>query len=201
MKKETLFTRIIEAVKATGAEARQTATGAGLYHDGEQHGEIIDFVFISVSRYTAGHYNSDAARIAKEARKAAGRFRGVTIKEVQHQSYYIYQVYTTPDAERAEALTAKAAIMYREAEHEHNQEGRSQPDEDHNQNNHNCILYPVFVHGRGNADSPRSDHPQRRQKRPQRTQGKEGTEGRQTGRQGQQNSRQGIRPRDIRPRV
>ena len=111
MRKETLFARIIEAVKATGAEARQTATGAGLYHDGTQHGEIIDLVFISVSRYTAGHYNSDAARIAKEARKAAGRFKGVTIKEVQHQSYYIYQVYTTPDAERAEKLTAKAAIF------------------------------------------------------------------------------------------
>lgn len=111
MKKETLFARIIEAVKATGAEARQTATGAGLYHDGEQHGEIIDIVFISVSRYTAGHYNGDAARIAKEARKAAGRFRGVTIKEVQHQSYYIYQVYTTPDAERAESLKKEADIF------------------------------------------------------------------------------------------
>lgn len=122
MKKETLFARIIEAVKATGAEARQTATGAGLYHDGKQHGEIIDIVFISVSRYTAGHYNGDAERIAKEARKAAGRFRGVTIKEVQHQSYYIYQVYTTPDAERAEKLTAKAAIFLEAFHQEHHRQ-------------------------------------------------------------------------------
>lgn len=122
MKKETLFARIIEAVKATGAEARQTATGAGLYHDGKQHGEIIAIVFVSVSRYTAGHYNSDAARIAKEARKAAGRFKGVTIKEVQHPSYYIYQVYTTPDAERAESLKKEADIFLEAFHQEHHRQ-------------------------------------------------------------------------------
>ncbi len=109
MKQKDLFIRIIEAVTATGAEAHETATGAGtLYYDGTQHGEIFPIVFISIDRYKHGR---DAARIAKEARKAAGRFNGVTVKEVEHPHFYIYQVFNKADAERAESLKKEAHIF------------------------------------------------------------------------------------------
>ena len=110
MKKETLFIRIIEAVKATGAEARMTVISAGLYYDGTQHGELIDCIFVSVDKYNAGRYNGDAARIAAEARKAAGRFKGVSIKEESHPSFYIYIITTSEDRARADALNAEAHI-------------------------------------------------------------------------------------------
>ena len=106
--KKTLFDRIEEAVKATGAEARQTGITAGFYYDGTQHGEIIEAVYISISKYTAGHYNGDATRTAEAARKAAGRFKDVSIKEVGHQSYYIYIVTTAADRKRADALQEEA---------------------------------------------------------------------------------------------
>lgn len=128
--KKTLFDRIEEAVKATGAEARQTGITAGLYYDGTQHGEIISAVYITISKYTAGHYNSSAASIATAARKAAGRFKGVTVKEIDHQSYYIYIVTTTADREKADALQAKAEIFL-EAFHQerHRQRITGEPDD------------------------------------------------------------------------
>lgn len=104
--KKTLFDRIEEAVKATGAEVRQTAISAGLYYDGTQHGELIEAVYISISRY-----NTNAAKVAREARKAAGRFKDVTIKQIDHQSHYIYIVTTTADREKADALQKKADIF------------------------------------------------------------------------------------------
>lgn len=131
MRKEKLYQRIIEAATAAGAEARQTQTAAGtLYFDGEQHGEVYDIVFISVSRYSFGHYNGDAATIAKEARKAAGRFKGVTIKEIEHPGFYVYEVFTAEDAERAEKLRAEANIFL-EAFHEerHRQRVAGEPDD------------------------------------------------------------------------
>lgn len=128
--KKTLFDRIEEAVKATGAEARQTAISAGLYYDGTQHGELIEAVYISVDRYSAGHYNSSAAKVAQEARKAAGRFKGISIREVDHQSFYIYIVTTKADRERADALQAKADIFL-EAFHQerHRQRITGEPDD------------------------------------------------------------------------
>jgi hypothetical protein len=128
--KKTLFDRIEEAVKATGAEARQTGISAGLYYDGTQHGEIIESVYISVSKYTARHYDGDASKTAAAARKAAGRFKGVTVKEISHPSYYIYIVTTTDDRERADALQAKAEIFLKAFHQErHRQRITGEPDD------------------------------------------------------------------------
>lgn len=128
--KKTLFDRIEEAVKATGAEARQTTITAGLYYDGTQHGEIISAVYITISKYTAGHYNSSAASIATAARKAAGRFKGISIREVDHQSFYIYIVTTKADRERADKLQ-KEASEFLEAYHQeiHRQRITGEPDD------------------------------------------------------------------------
>ena len=128
--KKTLFDRIEEAVKATGAEARQTGIAAGLYYDGTQHGEIIEAVYISVDRYSAGHYNSNAAKVAQEARKAAGRFKGISIREVDHQSFYIYIVTTAADRKRADKLQ-KEANEFLEAYHKeiHRQRITGEPDD------------------------------------------------------------------------
>lgn len=128
--KKTLFDRIEEAVKATGAEARKTAISAGLYYDGTQHGEIIEAVYISISKYTAGHYNGDATRTAEAARKAAGRFKGISIREVDHQSFYIYIVTTKADRERADKLQ-KEASEFLEAYHQevHRQRITGEPDD------------------------------------------------------------------------
>lgn len=125
-----LFNRIATAAKAAGAEARQTGIAAGLYYDGVQHGALIEAVYISVSKYTAGHYNSNAASIATSARKAAGRFKGISIREVDHQSFYIYIVTTTADRDRADALQAKADIFL-EAFHQerHRQRITGEPDD------------------------------------------------------------------------
>lgn len=124
-----LYDKIIEAVKATGAEAKKTGISAGLYYDGTQHGEIIDAVYITISRYTAGHYNGDAARIAGAARKAAGRFKGVSIKEVDHPGFYIYIVTTTTDRERADKLQ-READAFLDAYHEeiHRQRVTGEPE-------------------------------------------------------------------------
>lgn len=128
--KKTLFDRIEEAAKATGAEARQTTIAAGLYYDGVQHGALIEAVYISVDRYSAGHYNSNAAKVAQEARKAAGRFKGISIREVDHQSFYIYIVTTKADSERADALQAKAEIFLKAFHQErHRQRITGEPDD------------------------------------------------------------------------
>lgn len=128
--KKTLLDRIEEAVKATGAEARKTAISAGLYYDGTQHGEIISAVYITISKYTAGHYNGDATRTAEAARKAAGRFKGISIREVDHQSFYIYIVTTKADSERADALQAKAEIFLKAFHQErHRQRITGEPDD------------------------------------------------------------------------
>lgn len=110
MKKETLFCRITEAVKATGAEARKSVISAGLYFDGVQHGELIDCIFISVSKYTGGHYNGSAANVAAAARKAAGKYKGIAIKEEPHPGFYIYIITTKEDRARADALNAESAV-------------------------------------------------------------------------------------------
>lgn len=122
MKKKNLFDKVIKAATAAGANARITAIGAGLYHDGKQHGEIIDIVFVSIDRYKYGHYNGNSTRIAQEARKAISRVKGTTIKEVSHPGFYIYQVYTTADAERAEALQKEANIFLEAFHQEHHRQ-------------------------------------------------------------------------------
>ena len=128
--KKTLFDRIEEAVKATGAEARQTGITAGLYYDGTQHGEIISAVYITISKYTAGHYNGDATRTAEAARKAAGRFKGIAIKEVEHQSFYIYIVTTAADRKRADALQEEANAFLEAYHNEiHRQRITGEPDD------------------------------------------------------------------------
>ena len=107
-KEAALFNRIAAAAKAAGAEARQTATAAGMYHDGTQHGRIYNIIRVCVDQYSGGHYNGNAATIAAAARRAIGRYKGVTIREVYHQSFYIYEVAITEDARRAEELDQEA---------------------------------------------------------------------------------------------
>lgn len=101
---------IAPAIAATGAEARITAISAGLYYDGTQHGAMIDCIFVSVDKYSASGYNRNAARIAAEARKAAGKFKGISIKEESHPGFYIYIITTSEDRARADALNAEAHI-------------------------------------------------------------------------------------------
>ena len=105
------FEKIIEAVKATGAEAKKTAISAGCYFDGTQHGEIFDIVMISVDRYDPRFHGCDTVRVARDARKAAARFKDVTVKEVNHNSFYIYHVFNAEDLKRAETLQKEAEVF------------------------------------------------------------------------------------------
>lgn len=129
-KTSTLFERIIAAAAEKGADARQTTTAAGtLYHDGTQHGKLFDIVLISVDKYNGRHYNHDAQGIAYKAARAAARFKGITIKEIDHPGYYIFQVFRTADAEEAERLKEEAKIFLNAFwEEVHRQHVNSEPD-------------------------------------------------------------------------
>lgn len=130
-RKETaLFNRIAAAAKAAGAEARQTATAAGMYHDGTQHGRIYNIIRVSVDMFSGGHYNGNAATIAAAARRAIGRFKGVTIREIYHQSFYIYEVAITADARRAEELNQEARTFLEAYwKEEHRRHVNGEPDD------------------------------------------------------------------------
>ena len=108
----TKFEKIIKAVQETGADARETATAAGLYFDGTQHGELIPIIRVTIDKYNhSGRYDSTASHTAREARKAAGKFKGISIREQSHNSYYIYDIMTEEDRERAESLQKKADLF------------------------------------------------------------------------------------------
>lgn len=129
-KEAALFNRIAAAAKAAGAEARQTATAAGMYHDGTQHGRIYNIIRVSVDKYSGGHYNSNAATIAAAARRAIGRYKGVTIKEENHPAFYIYDVAITADARRAEELDQEAqTFLAAYWEEVHRQHVNGEPDD------------------------------------------------------------------------
>ena len=108
----TKFEKIIKAVQETGADARETATAAGLYFDGIQHGELIPIIRVTIDKYNhSGRYDSTASQTARKARKAAGKFKGISIREQSHNSYYIFDVMTEEDRERAENLQKKADLF------------------------------------------------------------------------------------------
>ena len=108
----TKFEKILKAIQETGADARETATAAGLYFDGIQHGELIPIIRVTIDKYNnAGRYDSTASQTAREARKAAGKFKGVSIREQSHNSYYIFDIMTEEDRERAANLQKKADLF------------------------------------------------------------------------------------------
>lgn len=108
----TKFEKIIKAVQETGADARETVTAAGLYFDGIQHGELIPIIRIVIDKYNhSGRYDSTASQTAREARKAAGKFKGISIREQSHNSYYIYDIMTEEDREKSESLQKKADLF------------------------------------------------------------------------------------------
>ena len=104
--KANTFEKIIQAAKCAGADAIQTVGSMGtLYHDGAQHGKLFDVVRITVDKYQHGQA---AAQIARNAAKAAARFKGVTVKEDMHPHFYIYNVMLTEDIQKAESMRQEA---------------------------------------------------------------------------------------------
>lgn len=116
--------KIIEAIKATGAEARESVYSAGLYYDGQQHGELIPCVFVSIERYAFGRYNAD--RIIKDAKKVIKHHRDVIYLDESHSGHEIYIIMSKEDAERIPILRNEAETFlnafWEELHREYNQE-------------------------------------------------------------------------------
>ena len=132
--------RIMEAIKATGAEARETAYSAGLYYDGTQHGELIPCIFVSVSIWEHG---AAAAGIDKQILKSIKRYKGIVARPIHSHGFYSYFVMGTEDSGKADYLQAKADVFL-EAFHQERHRQRIAGEEDNAekaiQAGHNALL-------------------------------------------------------------
>ena len=102
----TTFDRIKKALNAAGIHAWKDVFTAGLYYDGQQHGELIPCVWISVDAYDTNHERKPVERAIKNAIRNKP---GITYRENNtNPYYYTYLIATRDDFARADALREEA---------------------------------------------------------------------------------------------
>ena len=98
----TTFDRIEKALNAAGIHAWKDVFTAGLYYDGQQHGELIPCVWVSVDAYDTNHERKPIERAIKNAIRNKP---GITYREHNtNPYYYTYLIATRDDFARADEL-------------------------------------------------------------------------------------------------
>lgn len=101
-----MFDRIASKIKKAGFDATVTVMSAGLYYDGEQHGELIPCVHISIDVRDVD-YNRRS--IEKAIKNAIRNLDGVTVRPINNNPYYYsYYIARRVDFDRADALNKKS---------------------------------------------------------------------------------------------
>ena len=95
-----ILPKLQEALSSANISASDSVRSAGLYYDGEQHGELIPCVFVSNDWRETGINGETVARIiAKHLRHT-----DYIAERVNHPYYNVFRVMLAEDKERAERL-------------------------------------------------------------------------------------------------
>ncbi len=121
-----MFDRIASKVKKAEFDATVTVMSAGLYYDGEQHGELFPCVHVSVDVHEVDY---NRRPIEKAIKNAIRNLDGVIVRPINNNPYYYsYYIARRADFERADALNKKSRVFlegFWQAIHEHGDAARA----------------------------------------------------------------------------
>lgn len=121
-----MFDRIVSNIKKAGFNAFTTVLSAGLYYDGEQHGELIPCVHVSIDVREADY---NRRPIEKAIKNAIRNLPGFTVRPINNNPYYYsYYIARRADFDRADILNKKSRAFldgFWQAIHEHGDAARA----------------------------------------------------------------------------